>query len=151
MGDLAFFYDLNALGNRHIGNNLRILLVNNGCGGEFNMYNNPGSQFGTETNNFIAAGGHFGRQSPELVKHFAQDLGFAYLSASNKEEFSKQITQFIDPKMDRSIIFECFTQPHDESNALKLLNTIVRDNSFTGQLKQVFPSSVKKFINKAVK
>ena len=35
IGDLAFFYDLNSLGNRHIGRNLRILLVNNGLGFEF--------------------------------------------------------------------------------------------------------------------
>ena len=27
IGDLAFFYDMNALGNRHIGNNVRILLI----------------------------------------------------------------------------------------------------------------------------
>ncbi|MCI7443348.1 MAG: 2-succinyl-5-enolpyruvyl-6-hydroxy-3-cyclohexene-1-carboxylate synthase, partial [Clostridium sp.] len=31
VGDLAFFYDLNAIGNRDIGNNIRILLINNGC------------------------------------------------------------------------------------------------------------------------
>jgi hypothetical protein len=34
-GDLAFFYDLNALGNRHVHKNIRILLINNGCGFEF--------------------------------------------------------------------------------------------------------------------
>lgn len=26
-------------------------------------------------------------ESPELVKHFVQDLGFTYLSATNKEEY----------------------------------------------------------------
>ena len=35
VGDLAFFYDMNTLGSRHLGNNLRILLVNNGKGCEF--------------------------------------------------------------------------------------------------------------------
>ena len=34
-GDLAFFYDMNSLGNRHIGSNIRILVANNGLGGEF--------------------------------------------------------------------------------------------------------------------
>ena len=29
LGDLAFFYDMNVLGNRHFGNNVRILLINN--------------------------------------------------------------------------------------------------------------------------
>lgn len=30
IGDLAFFYDMNAIGNRHIGNNVRIMMINNG-------------------------------------------------------------------------------------------------------------------------
>lgn len=150
LGDLAFFYDLNALGNHHITPNLRILLMNNGCGGEFNMYNNPGSQFGKDTNLFIGAGGHFGKQSRDLVKHFAQDLNFTYLSASSKEEFTQNAEQFLAPKTDKPIIFECFTNPKDESNALKLLNTIVPDTSLKGQLKKVLPPSVKTFIKKAI-
>ena len=35
IGDLAFFYDMNALRIQHIGRNLRILLINNRGGGEF--------------------------------------------------------------------------------------------------------------------
>lgn len=150
LGDLAFFYDLNALGNRHISNNLRILLVNNGCGGEFNMYNHPGSQFGKDTNLFIGAGGHFGKQSKSLVKHFSEDLGFDYLSACNKEEFTQNAEQFLATKTDKPIIFECFTNSEDESNALKLLNTIVPDTSLKGQLKKVLPVSVKTLIKKAI-
>ena len=37
LGDLAFFYDMNALGNHNVGNNVRILLVNNGRGTEFRL------------------------------------------------------------------------------------------------------------------
>ena len=151
LGDLAFFYDMNALGNRYIGNNLRILLINNGCGGEFNMYNHPGSQFGEDTNLFIAAGGHFGNKSPNLVKHFAQDLGFKYLTANNKEEFIKILPEFLDTTKNKSIIFECFTDKKEESNALKLLNTIVPDNSLEGKLKKVMPHSVKNIIKKVIK
>lgn len=151
LGDLAFFYDLNALGNRHIGNNLRILLVNNGCGGEFNIYNNPGFQFGKDTNNFIAAGGHFGNKSSDFVKHLAQDLGFTYLTASTKEEFKKQTAQFLAPKADKPIIFECFTNTQDESNALKLLNTLDTYTTLTGQVKKLLPSSAKNFIKKISK
>jgi 2-succinyl-5-enolpyruvyl-6-hydroxy-3-cyclohexene-1-carboxylate synthase len=36
-GDLAFFYDMNILGNRGIGNNLRILVINNHRGEEFRL------------------------------------------------------------------------------------------------------------------
>ena len=151
VGDLAFFYDLNALGNRHIGNNLRILLVNNGCGGEFNMYMHPGSQFGKDTNNFIAAGGHFGNQSPELVKHFAQDLGFTYLTASNKEEFSQVMPQFLDAQKSKSVILECFTHPQEESDALKALNNIAPYTTLKGQVKKAVPASVKNLIKQVIK
>ncbi|MFW2168186.1 2-succinyl-5-enolpyruvyl-6-hydroxy-3-cyclohexene-1-carboxylate synthase, partial [Enterobacter cloacae complex sp.6722794] len=48
IGDLAFFYDLNAIGNRHTANNLRILLVNNGKGTEFRMYNHHAAHFGSD-------------------------------------------------------------------------------------------------------
>ena len=43
---LAFFYDMNVLGNRHVGRNVRILLVNNGKGTEFRNYMHPGAAFG---------------------------------------------------------------------------------------------------------
>lgn len=38
IGDLSFFYDANALWHRSLCGNLRILLVNNGCGGIFRRF-----------------------------------------------------------------------------------------------------------------
>lgn len=124
LGDLAFFYDINALGNRAIGRNLRVILVNNGCGTEFNMYWHPGSQFGSQTNDFIAAGGHFADKSKELVRHFAQDLGFAYLSACDKEEFNKAIGQMMREDICKPMLLECFTNSNMESEAHRLLRNL---------------------------
>lgn len=124
LGDLAFFYDLNSLGNKHIGKNLRILLVNNGCGAEFKLSNHYGSQFGDQTEDYIAAGHHFGNKSPNLVRHFATDLGFKYITASTKEEFINCLEEFVSPKCDRSIVFECFTLPKEESDALEMIRDI---------------------------
>ena len=84
IGDLSFFYDMNAIGNRHVGNNLRILLINNGKGSEFRIFNHIAAQFGESTDKFIAAGGHFGKKSKSLVKNYSESLGFEYLSATNK-------------------------------------------------------------------
>ena len=151
LGDLAFFYDLNALGNRHISNNLRILLINNGCGGEFNMYNHPGYQFGKDTNLYIGAGGHFGNKSPDLVKHFAQDLGFTYLTASNKDEFIELMPKFTDSERNKSIILECFINPPEESYALKALNTLVQYSSLKNKIKKIVPASVKNLIKRVDK
>ncbi len=123
-GDLSFFYDLNSLGNRHIGKNVRILLVNNGCGAEFNLYSHYGSQFGERTNDYIAAGRHFGNKSPTLVRHYAEDLGFTYISANSQEEFVHGVDDFVSLNQPRSVIFECFTNAKDESDALYAIKHI---------------------------
>lgn len=125
LGDLAFFYDLNSLGNHHIGKNLRILLINNGRGTEFRNYGHPGYIFGDDADKFIAAAGHFGNKSPELIKHYANDLNFEYLCASNKNEFNSQIDKFITPQKNKSIIFEVYTDSNDESKALEIMQNII--------------------------
>ena len=124
-GDLAFFYDMNVLGNHHVRQNLRILLVNNAVGSEFKLYLHPASRFGKEANKFIAAGGHYGNKSPQLVKHYAEDLGFEYLTAHNKEEFLSVCKDFLAPEFcDHPILLEVFTDELNESNALKMMNSL---------------------------
>lgn len=93
-GDLAFFYDMNVVGNRHVGNNVRIMLINNGKGNEFRNYRHPCAFLGEEADEFVAAAGHYGNKSHKLVKDYATDLGYEYLSASNKEEFLAVIDKF---------------------------------------------------------
>lgn len=151
VGDLAFFYDLNSLGNRHVAGNLRILLVNNGGGGEFKLNSHIGAQFGHQTNEFIAAARHYGNKSPGLAKHYAEDLGFRYLCASNPQEFQNAVHEFVDPReRDKSILFECFTEFANDSNALDALEGLdgteaagVAARRFVGQ---VLPPSVKNAI-----
>lgn len=125
LGDLAFFYDMNSIGNRHVSKNLRILLINNGRGTEFRNYDHYGAQFGDDADAFIAAAGHYGAKSKDLVRHYASDLGFKYLSASSKEEYLEKLPIFLSDKdAERPIVFEAFTDSKDESNALKLLRRI---------------------------
>jgi len=65
-GDLSFFYDLNSLGNRHVGSNLRILLINNSLGAEFHLFRQLNSIYVNGVEKYISAGGHFGHQSKTL-------------------------------------------------------------------------------------
>ena len=117
-GDLCFFYDMNSLGNRHISTNLRILIINNGIGEEFKLFTNHCYQWGTETNKYVAAEGHFGKKSPELIRHYATDLGFEYLSASNKEEFENVYKRWVTTEItDKPILMEIFTTDEDENQA----------------------------------
>lgn len=127
-GDLAFFYDMNALGNRHIGSNVRILLVNNGRGTEFTNYMHLCARFGKDADKFMSGAGHFGQKSPHLVKHYAEDLGFRYLSASTKEEFENVASIFFNPDhQDKPILLEAFTDSKDESDALYAIKHIVEE------------------------
>lgn len=121
-GDLAFFYDMNVLGNRHVGKNLRILLINNGRGNEFRLSMHPCNIFGDDADNFMAAAGHYGNKSENLVKHYSEDLGFKYLTASNKDEFKATMDEFLDPHINSSsVLFEVFTEMEDERDALDMI------------------------------
>lgn len=136
VGDLAFFYDLNSLGNRHIVNNIRILLVNNGKGIEFKNFNHHAALFEKDADDYMAAAGHFGNKSMCLVKHYAEDLGFEYLSASSKEEFKNVCNRFLTSKItDKPMILEVFTNESDESMALKMMFSM--DHSTVGSTKEI--------------
>lgn len=126
-GDLAFFYDMNVVGNRHVGNNVRILLINNGKGNEFRNYNHPCHFLGEEAEKYVAAAGHYGNKSETLIRHYAEDLGYEYMTASNKKDFMMNVDRFLSAEeLERPILFEVFTSTEEESNALEsILNTIV--------------------------
>ena len=158
VGDLTFFYDLNSLGNHHIGKNLRLMLINNGVGAEFRLSIHPCSAFGEDANRYMAAGGHFGNKSHELVKHYAEDLGFHYLSANNKEEFLEVLKEFTSPKLsDKSMILEVFTRHEDESEALARMSNIEVDAvvkakaSLKNAVRSMLSSEAKAMIKKVIK
>lgn len=155
IGDLAFFYDMNVLGNRHVGANIRLIVVNNGRGTEFRNYNHPAAQFGEVADAYMAAYGHYGEKSHELVRHYAEDLGFEYMCADTKEEYLNQIDDFLNPeKKKRPILFEVFTDSKNESDALCALYHIevsaktVAKNAVKNVLGEKGVTTLKKFIGK---
>lgn len=128
VGDLACFYDLNSLGNRYVGSNVRIMVVNNGVGTEFKNYDHKAARFGREADAYMAARGHYGNRSHELLKHYAQDLGFEYMGASNKEELLAHLDRFTTSEhCDRPMLLEVFTDSADESDALRTMQTLETD------------------------
>lgn len=137
IGDLAFFYDMNALGNRYFGKNVRILLVNNGKGTEFRHYSHPASILKEDAEPFVAAAGHYGNRSGELVKHYAKDLGFEYLCASDKEDFLRMSKRFTtEETTEQPMLFEIFTDSDKESEALLLIRNIEKNTSVKQFIKQ---------------
>lgn len=138
LGDLAFFYDINSLGNRHLGDNVRIMLVNNGCGVEFNNSSHIASRYKSGANKLMAAAGHFNsgsngteqilpsaeRKQLSLAKAWCEARGITYLSASSKVEFLSLQQDFFGVGTGGPVIIECFTEVADESRALEIITSI---------------------------
>ena len=123
VGDLVFFYDMNVFGNRHIGKNLHLIVVNNDGGQQFRNFDHPASKLGDASDPFIAAAGHNGPKSPNLIKHYVEDLGLKYLTASNKEEFLAVLPEFM--QKGQSVVLEVFTKKEDENDALRALRSLI--------------------------
>ena len=139
IGDLATFYDLNVLGNRHIGANIRILLSNNGTGYEMHCSGSIGSVFGEKADAFMAAGGHFGKQSRDLLSHYATDLGFEYLKAETKEDYLEMVDYFTAPQMySKPILFEVFVNVEDDDIAYNTTRNLMGNT--VGNAKQLAKS-----------
>lgn len=113
-GDLAFFYDMNSLGIRHIKNNLRVLLINNCGGAEFKiMTRNCKGKVKTE--DYISACGH-----NSTAQGWAENNGFKYIQASSKDELDIYKNEFVS-KSNVPIVFEVFTNAEDELSSYNLL------------------------------
>ena len=127
VGDLAAFYDMNALGIRHVQKNIRVVVVNNNGGVEFRLNDEVEQQLGEATNEFIAASGHNGS-----IKAWVESRGFQYLSANSKEEFLEQLPQFCSDDInayDAPVVFEVFTTMKNEQNAIKAIHAANNENT----------------------
>ena len=107
IGDLTFFYDMNALWNRYVGKNVRIMLVNNSGAALFHF--NQGLQKYPTLNENVAA------DHNATAKGWTESRGFKYLSSTNKEEFDKNLVEFVNPNSDKPIILEVFTKKEEDA------------------------------------
>lgn len=145
VGNLAFYYDMNALGNRAIGRNLHILVVNNDTGGEMRMSMNPGSKFGDRADDYIAAGGHFKSARRNVIRNFVESLGFKYLVAGNKDELMAKLPEFFALNSSQSVVMECFVSMDDDRLAVDKMKSIDEYHSAMSTLSQAVKSVVSKF------
>lgn len=131
VGDLSFFYDMNVLGNRYFRPNIRLMLINNGMGAEFKLYSSiaQADEFGDKADPYIAAAGHNGNKSKVLVRHYAEDLGFEYLQADDKESYKLVMNRFFSPEpTERPVLLEVFVNDTSEKDAYYLLKHISLDS-----------------------
>jgi 2-succinyl-5-enolpyruvyl-6-hydroxy-3-cyclohexene-1-carboxylate synthase len=111
IGDLSFFYDQNALWNQNLKGNLRILLLNNGKGGIFNML--KGLEQSPARDRFVAAEHHTSADGFCMQNHVT------YLKATNMEEMHQGIDTLLHIESDRPILLEVFTDPVEDERVFK--------------------------------
>jgi len=85
-GDLSFFYDSNALWNKYMRPDFRIVLVNNSGGGIFRIL--PGKEDTEEFETFFETSHEFS------AKHLANMYGFEHITATNEVELEKSLQEF---------------------------------------------------------
>ena len=106
IGDLSFFYDQNALWNQNLRGNFRILLLNNGRGGIFNML--PGLEQSPARDKFVAAEHHTSAEG------ICQQNNVMYLKATNMDEMQSGIDTLLNMESDRPVLLEVFTDPTED-------------------------------------
>lgn len=113
LGDLSFFYDMNAaalLGNA--GSNVRILLINNGGGGEFHFF--MGKRKIPTINRHISAA--HGKQAAGWI----QSLGYNYVPVHDAEALDSLMSRLAQPS-DKPIFAEIFTDMEADAEHINKL------------------------------
>ena len=111
IGDLSFFYDQNALWNQNLRGNFRILLLNNGKGGIFNML--KGLEQSPARDTFVAAAHHTSAEG------ICRQNGVAYLKATNMEEMQQGIDTLLNIESDCPVLLEVFTDAAEDERVFK--------------------------------
>lgn len=106
-GDLSFFYDQNALWNKNIGANFRILLLNNNCGGIFSQLDGLKDSAAFDS---MVTGSH--RTSAHGMCD-ENDIG--YLCAHNADELHDKMIVFLTAGTKRPLLLEVFTDPDNDA------------------------------------
>ncbi len=134
IGDLAFFYDMNSIGIRHIKNNLKIIMVNNNGGIEFKLNNDDH----TETDKFTAAADHY-----KTAKGWAESCGFHYIEVRSKKDFEIN-KEFLLQDTSQPVLMEVFVSDKNEYISYKKITDANRDYS----LSYIFKKGINKIINR---
>lgn len=109
IGDLAYFYDMNATRLNSIGKNVHILMINNEGGSEFyfnKMWKDEYSDL------------HTTARHKNIAKGWVETNNFKYLSAHNEEDFNSNYMKFISNESDKPVFFEVFTEMKKDSEII---------------------------------
>lgn len=112
IGDLSFFFDMNALWCRHFHNNLRILLLNNEGGEIFHTL--PGMDKSSQSRSFITA------EHQTSAKGWAEERGFQYIKVSDADEWKDALSILVSPdEHPNPILVEVYTDKGEDTRLLR--------------------------------
>ena len=111
IGDLSFFYDQNALWNQNLKNNFRILLLNNGRGGIFNML--PGLEESPARDGIVAAEHHTSAEG------ICRQNDIVYFRADGPHDLHQAIDTLLYTESDRPVLLEVFTDVDEDERVIK--------------------------------
>lgn len=106
IGDLSFFYDQNALWNNNIRGNLRVVLLNNRCGGIF--FNLGGLPDSSACERFVAA-----RHETE-ARGVCLENNISYRSVHGEEELRQGLQWLTVEYAGRPMLLEIFTDADED-------------------------------------
>lgn len=105
IGDLSFFYDLNALGLPEVGSNVRVLLLNNQRGSIFQSL--PTLEMDRLSQRYITA------EHQLRAQEWAESCGWEYLSVREASKLEETMAYFVGPA-ERPRLLEAFVSSEDE-------------------------------------
>ena len=108
-GDISFFYDSNALWNKYIKKDLRIILINNSGGGIFRFIPGPKSTNALD---------YFETPHQLNASYLCEMFGFEYSSSKNQKTLNNQLKSFYK-QSDKPKLLEIFTPSERNDKVLK--------------------------------
>jgi 2-succinyl-5-enolpyruvyl-6-hydroxy-3-cyclohexene-1-carboxylate synthase len=112
IGDLSFFYDMNALWNSNYGCNIRIMMLNNGGGEIFDTL--PGLTLDDKARKAVIA------THKTSAEGWAKEWGFEYIPVHNADELSEAMELFAQPApYNRPMLMEVYTDRDNDVSLLK--------------------------------
>ncbi len=137
IGDLSYFYDMNATRLKNISKNVHILLINNNGGSEFyfnKMWKDSYSDL------------HTTARHSTVAKNWVESNNFRYISAHDKQSFEKGLVQFFDNQADKPTFFEVFTEMKTDADAIYDFYDLSRPRDIKSETIRINKELIKKTI-----
>lgn len=115
-GDISFFYDSNALWNKYIPKNFKIILINNSGGGIFRIL--PGHKEDKVFNEFFETSHHL------KANHLAEMYGLNYRFTDNNIDLEKLLIEFMNTNEEPSILEICTPEKLNNEVLLKYFKNL---------------------------